>query len=850
MTDVRKTSTGNKGAEKFINSIAPEKNHNEKSGLMVYLVYQTAESLINSDNFSVDQLLDHKKNGFFIRDYIRIFWDNPDSGLIDQLDQLDQLDHIIKNILYEYISRVKNLPLKNKILLVLLKKEMSFKEISTILKKSIDTIQKTIIRTSRKTGLFYDGLVDEILSEPKKWKITNEGYDYIKNLLVNELHSIIKEKINDFFAEKRKIDIKYKTLKIEEFLESYWQGENKDLIIDFADLAKELPEIADELLEEPEEMLKLFELAYRKISYQEENKEITVRFKNFPKSEEHTIGELRKDHLNKLVVVRGLVAQRGEPHPKVSVVRYQCPSCGEIYTVVQTEKILKEPKLCSCGRKGRMNVLDRELRDVQYIILEELGSDLFNRSQPEQIAIELYDGLTNPSKQHLFNPGETIKVIGVLKGEEVQAKGGKKTEMRKYIIANNVEGDADTFRFNIVKSDEEKIKEISKNNPLKQLTESFAPNIYTIQGLKESLLLASVLRPSNAFKFRTYSHILMIGDPGLGKTSLMIELKPYIHRARFISGEGASGVGLLGSAVKDERLGWMLKAGEVVLAAGSILFVDEFDKFKEKEDLHSVMESGIVTLAKASIHATMKSETAIIASANPKHGRFDEYEDFFSQIDLNPALLTRFDLIWFLRDKRTDNYDDFVIDSMVTTREKPIGDELFAKYLYMAKHFSEPQFAEGVVEYIKQIYKRMRQMNFSDENGKGKRFIVVPRHAQAIIRLAMAHAKLRFSKTIEKEDVDIAQDLFMKSIATFGKFSDLERYFMTGVTESDLERQISILVMSALQPGVVLSYDDIFSYVAENTTVEIKDEILKKVLDNLKKMGDIYEPKSGRYQKM
>jgi replicative DNA helicase Mcm len=211
----------------------------------------------------------------------------------------------------------------------------------------------------------------------------------------------------------------------------------------------------------------------------------------------------------------------------------------------------------------------------------------------------------------------------------------------------------------ISQDDEEMIMAMSRDPEIyENIRKSIAPSIYGYEDVKEALGLQLVSGfeknlPDGA-RIRGDIHILLVGDPGIAKSQLLRYMIKISPRGIYTSGKSSTSAGLTATAVKDE-LGdgrWTIEAGALVLADKGIAAIDEMDKMnnEDKSALHEAMEQQTISVAKAGVMATLKSRCSLLAAANPKLGRFDKYEPIAPQINLTPALMSRFDLIFVLTD--------------------------------------------------------------------------------------------------------------------------------------------------------------------------------------------------------
>lgn len=305
-----------------------------------------------------------------------------------------------------------------------------------------------------------------------------------------------------------------------DLLESVRKGDNF-FPIDFIALSKHSPELAELLLEQPEEVIKACELSVTNFDLPKEIKQFHIRFHNLPEKHKIFIRNIRSEHLNKFLVVDGTIRQKSDVRPQVTSARFECPSCGNVMNVLQLDTKFKEPSRCGCGRKGKFRLLSKELIDVQGIVLEEATKDLEGGAQPKRINVLLKQDLVSPMSDKRTNPGTSIQIVGILKEIPIILRsGGQSIKYDLLLEANNIIPLEDDYSLiQISPEEEEEIKKLAADPKISQkLAAALAPGIYGHNRIKEALILQFVggvkkVRDDGVMS-RGDIHILLIGDPG------------------------------------------------------------------------------------------------------------------------------------------------------------------------------------------------------------------------------------------------------------------------------------------------------------------------------------------------
>ena len=669
------------------------------------------------------------------------------------------------------------------------------------------------------------------------------------------------EQINTF---QEFLEGKYKS----KLLDAVSKG-NKFINISFKELSKFNPELAEELLERPDETIKAAELSLDFFDLEENMLPFRVRFFELPDSQKIMIRDIRSKHIGKLVCIMGTVRQKSDVRPQVTSARFECPNCGNIISVLQLESNFKEPTRCGCGRKGKFNLVSKDLVDAQRIVLEESHEDIVGGAQPKRMSFFLKEDLVSPLSDKKTNPGSKIMANGVIKEVAVTNNAGAKlTRFDLNVEANYIEAMDDTFQnLEISKEEEKKILELSKTPKLfSLLVGSIAPSIYGHNKIKEALVLQLVGGVSktrdDGVRSRGDIHILLVGDPGSGKSQLLKRVTIVAPKARYVSGKGVSGAGLTATVVKDEFMrGWALEAGTLVLASDGLAAIDEMDKMsvEDRSAMHEALEQQTVSISKANVQATLIARTTVLAAANPKLGRFDPYGLLAEQINLPPALINRFDLIFPVRDLPNKIKDEKLASHILELHKDPkiqkteIDTDLIRNYISYARQKINPELTDEAIEEIKRYYIEMRSKG-TTEDGKITSIPISPRQLEALVRLAESAARTRLSKKVTKKDAQRSISLVHYCLEKVGMDTetgefDIDR-ISTGITAGQ-RNKIHVIkeIINDLEEktGKVIPLDEI---IESAKLKKISEADAEEIIEKLKRSGDLFEPKRNWISKI
>lgn len=656
-------------------------------------------------------------------------------------------------------------------------------------------------------------------------------------------------------------EIKSKIREYEGLIDSLDLALDKSYVeIDYYDIAKYNPDLTQRFDHDTSEELKIFEIALKNKS----DKEITPRIKNLPKDSKILIREIRGTHYKKLISVEGRIKSKSKVRDKIVIAKFECPSCGNTINVLVFNDLIQEPTRCGCGRKGRFIFLEDgcEKAPVFVINLQEpedmvkIGSDLQN------LTCIFEDDMCDFEKEQLLYNGCRVILNGWLEPIITKTKNGIKAIIDHIFVVNSVQSiEGDFTNIKITKEDEAKIKELAaRDDCLDLLSKSiYQKQIYGNEDVKKSIILSmfggnTFIR--NRLKNRGLIHILLIGDPGSGKSDILLLTIKNHPKARYINvaGGAASSVGLTSSVEKDALTDeWTFSAGAIPMMHKGMIGIDELNGLQDPQSLQECMEQLTVTVAKANIQAQLLAETTILAACNPKSGRFDPFKSIYEQIDLPPPLVNRFDLVYPFKDIRDPNRDGNVAEAILNRHMESIDDEaeaediistdLIKKWIIYAQKL-KPSIPESIKQYMKEIYIEIRNpKNQNPQTPDEYRPIPIsPRQLQAMIRLSEAYAKIKLLSEVNEIIAKFAVRQVVNSLELIGVdpetgLVDIQK--IEGSLVASKRQKVKIVKDIIYSTNQKIAIEEVIKLAGEKGVIEAE---IEELLEILSRNGEIFSP--------
>ena len=642
----------------------------------------------------------------------------------------------------------------------------------------------------------------------------------------------------------------------------------ESITVDFEDLFAFDQRLAERLMEKPEDFLQhagnaaYAQLGIEDAEYAGKIEKVIVRFVRLLGKEQ--LRKLGSKQMGKLVMVEGIVVRATPVRPMVMNAAFRCKRCGTINHVEQTGQFLKAPPVCAspdCGREGPFEFVQDESTfiDSQDLRLQERPEDLPPGQLPRTLAVKL----VGSEIVDVARPGDHVSVVGIVQAFAPSRPGiGKLRIFILHLDANSIEvlGKEPESR-PPSPEEEEKILALAKDPEVhKKIRNSIAPSIYGYEHIKEAimyLLFGGVSKSLPDITIRGEMNALLIGDPGTAKSQLLQYVSKIAPRGLYTSGRGTTAAGLTAAVIREKGGGMSLEAGALVLADKGIACIDEMDKMRPEDRvaIHEAMEQHTVSVAKGGIVATLNARTAMLAAANPSLGRYEPHRTVAENISLPVTILSRFDLIFVLRDVPDRDADAKMSEHILEIHrrgsspvEAQIEADLIRKYVSYAKAI-KPVLGKAALKHLSEFYLAMR----SASETEGSPVAITARQLESLVRIAEARARVALRKEVTAEDAEAAIAIMKRSLEEVG--IDLSSYkmdidiIMTGKPKSmrdKLQVILSVLIEMEKETGMV-------EKAALVSELETKHKIPRAETDRmiwqLLREGTIYEHREGYLKK-
>lgn len=684
--------------------------------------------------------------------------------------------------------------------------------------------------------------------------------------------------------------------RFEEFYRNYYRDEigelaqnypddQKSLYIDWQDLYRFDPDLADDYQTQPDQLKKYAEEALRLYDLPGDVilGQAHVRVINL--ADVTRIRDIRAEHQGELVSISGTVRSSSPIRSYPTEAAFECQRCGTLNRIPQTTTAItpsvSEPHECQgCERQGpfQLNHEQSQYVDIRQFRIE---SNLIDETAetPESIVARVEDDIVEAAQ-----PGDTVRVTGVvnLVGFGDDRPDLDATVNDKYIEVSSIEDFEPGDLLDISSTEKQEIRALANSkDPYQQLVDSLAPHVPD----NEQLKLAVALQLFGGVKKQLPDgttipgtiHLGIVSDPGMFAAEIVDYAARVAPKSVRVNGNDTTQVGLTTAAYKStgSAKNWELDAGALVLADDGIVCLSRSDQLSQeaKAALQSVMRDQEVKASKGTATQTLPAETAVLTSLQPKYGRFDQYEPIGEQIELAPELVTQFDLLFTLTDSPEPDVDADWADHILTTNRvgevqaredsdtatadtdsvtsradevtPAIAPDLLRKYIASARRNCVPTLSDAAKEAIEEFYVETRAGAQDDDVPTP----VTARKLEALVRLAEASARIRFADTVTEADAERVIDLVRMSLR------DLSVDPETGESDADVVETGSVTSDRDSEDAVLAIVDELENKHTEGAPVDevlsiaaerfdLSEEKTAHIITKLKQRGEAYEPQT------
>ncbi|XP_072942602.1 DNA helicase MCM8-like [Epargyreus clarus] len=573
------------------------------------------------------------------------------------------------------------------------------------------------------------------------------------------------------------------------------------------DFANGWPSFQTDLFERPENILHLLEFCLHEALKCESR--IKVRILNHQPT--IPIANLKVNYFGKLVTIKGTVIRVGSVGLMCTSMAFECSSCHSIQAVMQPQGVFTAPNVCQSCRSGvKFEPLQSSpfthTTDWQVAKIQEIQSQSISGTIPRSVEIELQGDLVGTAC-----PGDVLSVTGIVqvRGESKGGEDGRRAArlLQLYVEAVSIHSQRNlsnpTLSFTI--KDYYAIQEIhASEDVFRLLVHSLCPTIFGHEAVKAGLILGLIGGTENDHGARSNPHVLIVGDPGLGKSRLLQAAAHAAPRGVYVCGASASAGGLTVALGREAGGDFALEAGALVLADRGVCCVDELDKMTaHHSSLLEAMEQRRVSVAKGGVVCSLAARATVLAAANPAGGSYNRAKTVAENLKLNSALLSRFDLVFILLDQPDEKTDAMLSEHVLAlhsgSKNKPrtsVGSSklnvnintsqsaseislskrlrlrpgevidtlplvLLRKYIAYARRYVHPKLSNDAASTLQDFYLELRHNHQGIANDGTP---ITTRQLEACIRLTQARARVDLREEATVQDANDVISLVKHSL--------------------------------------------------------------------------------------
>uniref|UniRef100_A0A452UQG5 DNA replication licensing factor MCM5 n=1 Tax=Ursus maritimus TaxID=29073 RepID=A0A452UQG5_URSMA len=583
------------------------------------------------------------------------------------------------------------------------------------------------------------------------------------------------------------------------------------------------------------------------------------------------------DMMSHLVKIPGIIISASGVRAKATRISIQCRSCRGLSGApglqggVLRWRALDQAGRPKCPLDPYFIMPDKcKCVDFQTLKLQELPDAVPHGEMPRHM--QLY------CDRYLCDkvvPGNRVTIMGIYsikkfgltssRGRDRVGVGIRSSYIRVLGIQVDTDGSGRSFAGAVTPQEEEEFRRLAAlPNVYEVISKSIAPSIFGGTDMKKAIACllfgGSRKRLPDGLTRRGDINLLMLGDPGTAKSQLLKFVEKCSPIGVYTSGKGSSAAGLTASVMRDpSSRNFIREGGAMVLADGGVVCIDEFDKMREDDRvaIHEAMEQQTISIAKAGITTTLNSRCSVLAAANSVFGRWDETKGE-DNIDFMPTILSRFDMIFIVKDEHNEERDVMLAKHVITlhvsalTQTQAVEGEVdlakLKKFIAYCRACG-PRLSAEAAEKLKNRYIIMRSGARQHERDSDRRsnIPITVRQLEAIVRIAEALSKMKLQPFATEADVEEALRLFQVSTldaALSGTLSGVE-----GFTSQEDQELLSRIEKQLKRRFAIGSQVSEHSIIQDFTKQKYPEHAIHKVLQLMLRRGEIQHRMQRLYRR-
>ena len=583
--------------------------------------------------------------------------------------------------------------------------------------------------------------------------------------------------------------------------------------------------------------------------------------------------QLSAQQIGHLVKIPGIVISASRVSAKATSISITCRNCGNTKRMIVKPGLAGAalPRRCDsneqndvpqaqpCPSNPYVIVADKsKFIDQQTVKLQERQEAIPTGELPRHVLITMDRSLVGR-----VVPGSRVTIVGMystIQAGRGRGGGGGPATRLPYVRAVGIEVDADgagRASDQFPPDEEADFQRMSQEGDVyEKLASNIAPAIFGSEDIKKAItcLLFGGSRKilPDGMRIRGDINVLLLGDPGTAKSQFLKFVEKIAPIGVYTSGKGSSAAGLTASVIRDPSTReFYLEGGAMCVADGGVVCIDEFDKMREEDRvaIHEAMEQQTISVAKAGITTILNSRTSVLAAANPVFGTYDDMRTPTDNIDFQATILSRFDLIFIVRDTHDTERDQGIakhviglhMNSGVEHIENEVDLQLLKKYIHYCRLKCAPRLSEAAAQALAGQYVNIRRDAAAVKKDAPDQATPIPitvRQLEAIVRISESLAKMTMSNEATEAHVNEAVRLFK------GSTMQAANAGIVGASESGLptelaaevdkvERHIKATTHIGDSPRVATLIDT-----AKNMT-KVGDFAIRKAIQSMVQRGDL-----------